>query len=105
MIDFSDPTTAKGTRLCYLLVSHVSPKAAGTYLDLTVQGSFLVVKLLVIVRVHLEVVESKLLLDSLLEGLSLLDSQGISLGNDGNNVDDIGKLLQDDDVDGLKRVA
>lgn len=76
-----------------------------TYFDLTVQGSFLVVKLLVIVRVHLEVVESKLLLDTLLESQSLLGGQRISLGNDGNNVDDIGKLLQDNNIDGLEGVA
>lgn len=49
--------------------------------------------------------ESKLLLDALLERLALLQSQGVSLGNDGNNVDDIGQLLQDDDIDGLKGVA
>ena len=60
-----------------------------TYLDLAVQGALLVVKLLVIIREHLEVVESKLLLDALLELLALLDSQGVSLGNDGDNVDDI----------------
>lgn len=49
--------------------------------------------------------EGKLGLDTLLEFQSLLDSQGIRLGNDGHNVDNIGQLLQDDDIDGLERVA
>lgn len=75
------------------------------YLDLLVQSSLLVVKLLVIVREHLEVVESKLGLDTLLEFQSLLNSQGVSLGNDRHNVDNIGQLLQDDNINGLERVA
>jgi hypothetical protein len=50
-------------------------------------------------------VESKLLLDALLESLSLLEGQGVGLGNDGDDVDDIGELLQDDNIDGLERVS
>jgi hypothetical protein len=50
-------------------------------------------------------VECKLLLDALLESLSLLQSQGVSLGNDGDDVDDIRKLLQDDNVDRLEGVT
>ena len=49
--------------------------------------------------------ESKLLLDALLESLSLLEGQGVGLGNDGDDVDDIGELLQDDNIDGLERVS
>lgn len=75
------------------------------YLDLLVQVSLLVVKLLVIVREHLEVVEGKLGLNTLLELQSLLNSQGISLGNDRHNVDNIGQLLQDDNINWLERVA
>lgn len=76
-----------------------------TDLDLGVQAALLVIKLVVVVRVHLEVVESELLLDTLLELLTLLESQSIGLGDDGNDVDDIGQLLQDDDVDGLQGMA
>ncbi|MDA4132868.1 MAG: hypothetical protein OK454_07065 [Thaumarchaeota archaeon] len=49
--------------------------------------------------------EGELLLDALLEGLALLERQGVGLGDDGDDVDDIGQLLQDDDVNGLERVA
>lgn len=49
--------------------------------------------------------EGKLSLDTLLELQSLLNSQGISLGNDRHNVDNIGQLLQDDNINGLERVA
>jgi hypothetical protein len=76
-----------------------------TYLDLSIQSTLLVVKLLVIVREHLQVMESKLLLDALLEGLALLDGQCISLGDDGDNVDNIRQLLEDDNVDGLEGMA
>lgn len=46
--------------------------------------------------------EGKLLLDALLERLTLFEGEGVGLGNNGNNVDDIGQLLQDNDIDGLE---
>lgn len=49
--------------------------------------------------------EGKLLLDALLECLALFQSQRVGLGNDRDNVDDIRQLLQNDNVDGLERVA
>jgi hypothetical protein len=49
--------------------------------------------------------EGELLLDALLESLTLLQGQGVRLRNDWHNVDNLGELLQDDNVDGLKRVA
>lgn len=70
-----------------------------------VQSTFLLVKLFIIVGVHLEVVEGKLLLDTLLESLALLGGQGIGLGNDGNDVDNIRQLLQDDNINGLQGVS
>lgn len=76
-----------------------------THLDLRVHGTLLVVKLLVVVGVHLQVVERKLLLDPLLESLALLESQRVGLCDDGHDVDHVGQLLEDDDVDGLERVA
>lgn len=48
--------------------------------------------------------ESKFLLYALLEGAALFQGQGIRLGNDWNNVDNIGELLQDHDIDGLQGV-
>ena len=80
-------------------------RAKTTNLDLSVNRPLLLVQLVVVVGVHLKVVEGKLLLDALLEFLPLLESQGVGLGNDGDNIDNVGKLLQDNDVDGFQRVA
>ena len=60
-----------------------------TNLDLSIQGALLLVELIIVVWVHLQVVESKLLLYALLEGASLLKSQRIRLGNDWDNIDNI----------------
>lgn len=75
------------------------------HLDLAVEGTLLVIKLLVVVREHLEVVERELLLDALLELLALLRGQGIGLGNDGHDIDHVRKLLQDDNINGLEGVT
>jgi hypothetical protein len=72
---------------------------------LRINGALLVIKLLVVVRVHLQVVERKLLLDTFLECLSLFKGERVSLGNDGDDIDNIRELLQDDNVDGLERMA
>lgn len=49
--------------------------------------------------------ESEFLLDALLEGLSLLKGEGVGLGDDRHDVDNIGQLLQDNNVNGLEGVA
>lgn len=69
---------------------------------MNVHHTLLVIKFVIIVWVHLEVVERELLLDALLERLSLFQGQRVRLGNHGNNVDDIGELLEDDDIDWLQ---
>lgn len=75
------------------------------YLDLLVNSSLLVVVLLVVVGVEADVVESKFVSDSVLESLTLLQSQSIGLCDDGNDVDNLAQLLQDNDVNGLEGVA
>lgn len=72
------------------------------YLDLGIDGPLLIVELVVIVGVHLQVVESKLLLDPLLERLTLLEGEGVGLGDDGDDIDNVRQLLQNDDIDGLE---
>lgn len=72
------------------------------YLNLSVDGTLLIVQLVVVVGVHLQVVESKLLLDALLESLALFKGEGIGLGDDWDDIDDVGQLLQDNDIDGLE---
>ena len=77
----------------------------GAHLDGGVERDFLLVVLLVVVRVHAQVMEGELLLYPLLEGGTLLKSQAITLGNDGHDVDELAQLLQHDDVDGLEAVT
>jgi hypothetical protein len=72
------------------------------YLNLSVDGALLIVQLIVIVGVHLQVMEGELLLDALLESQALFEGEGIGLGDDGDDIDDIGQLLQDNDIDGLE---
>ena len=48
--------------------------------------------------------ECELLLDSLLEGEAFFECQGVGLGDDGYDIDDVGKLLQDDDIYGFEAV-
>ena len=76
-----------------------------TNLDLGVGSALLLVELVVVVGIHLEVVESKLLLDALLECLPLLQSKGIGLGNHRNDVDNIRQLLQHHNVNWLQRMT
>jgi hypothetical protein len=74
-------------------------------LDLSVHSSLLRVVLLVLVRVHPDVMECELLLDAVLELLALLKREGVGLCDDRNNVDSLAQLLKDDNIDGLKTVA
>ena len=74
-------------------------------LDGGIRGTLLVVQFLVVIWVHLEVVEGELLLDALFERPSLFQRKRIGFRNDGDNVHNIGKLLQDDNVNGLESVA
>lgn len=76
-----------------------------TNLDLAVDSTLLIVKLVIVVGVHLQVVERKLLLDALLERLALLQGERVGLGNDGNDVDNVRQLLQHDNVNRLERVT
>lgn len=69
-----------------------------TYLDLDINRSLLIVELIVIVRVHLQIVESEFLLDPFLEGLAFLEGERIGLSDDRNDVDNVGQLFQDHDV-------
>lgn len=77
----------------------------GYYLDLRVHGCLFAVVLLVLVRVHADVVESKLLLDAILERLPLFQSQAIGFGNHWHHIDSLAQLLQYDDVNGLESVT
>ena len=74
-------------------------------LDLGVDSSFFVIKFIIVVGVHLEVVESEFLLDALLESTAFLKCQTVCFGNHWNHVDNIGELLQNDDIDRLQCVT
>lgn len=74
-------------------------------LDLGVDGALFVVELVVVVWVHLEIVEGELLLYALLESTAFFEGQRVRLGDDWNDVDNIGKLLQYDDVDWFQSMS
>lgn len=74
-------------------------------LDLSVDGALFVVKLIVVVWVYLEVVEGEFLLYALFESTPFFEGQGVRLGDDWDDVDDVGEFLEDDDVDWLEGVS
>lgn len=106
MIDFSEPTTAKGIRFWgvrqLFRVDARIRTSFMTYPDLAVDVLLLLVKFIIVVGVHLQVVEGEFLLDTSLELLSLLQRERIGFGDNGNDVDDVGELLQHDNVDRLQ---
>lgn len=74
-------------------------RESDAYLNLRIHSTLLIVKLAIVIGIHLQVVEAEFLLDSLLESLSLIKGKRIGLGNHGNDVDNIGQLLQNDNID------
>ena len=74
-------------------------------LDSRVCGSFLVIQLFVVIWIHLQVVEGKLLLDALLERTAFLKGERVRLGDDRNHVDHIRQFLENDNVNGFEGVA
>jgi len=74
-------------------------------LDLGVESKFLLVKLVVVVRVHFQVMKRKFFLYSFLKCTSLLQGKGVRLGDNWHNIDDIRELLQDSDINRLERVT
>ena len=91
----SEPTTAKGM-IDYIYISRIGSvdiRGRLVYLDLRVHGRFLPIVLLILIRVHADIVESKLLLDAILEQLPLLQRQAIRLGNHRHHIDRLAQLL------------
>ena len=85
-----------------MLAYDVTRVMSEVYLDLRVHGRFFTIVLLVLVRVHPDVVEGKLLLDAVLEQLPLLQCQTVRLGNDRHDIDRLAQLLQHDDINRLE---
>lgn len=73
--------------------------------DGRIGGALLIIQLIVVVWVHLEVMECKLLLYSLLEGTTLLERKGVGLSNDRHDVDDVRQLLENNYIDGLESMS
>lgn len=106
---FSEPTTAKGTRF-YISSKQkaqccTSLRGAKAYVNLGVHGTLLLVMLVTVVRVHLQIVEGELLLDTLLECPALLHRQGVGLRDDRDNIDHIGELLEHNNINRLQGVT
>ena len=61
-----------------------------------------VVVLVRVVGEHAQVVEGEFFFDAVFEGLALFQREGVGLGDYGDDVDDVGELFEDDDVDGFE---
>lgn len=75
------------------------------YLDLRVHCRLFRIVLLILVGVHANVVECKLLLYAVLEQLPLLQGETISLGDDRNHIDRLAQLLEHHNINRLQRVT
>lgn len=75
------------------------------YSDALVQLCLLFVILIGIERVQTNVMIQQLSTNTVLEVQSLVEGEWVSLGDDGNDVDNFGKALHHDDVDRAKRVT
>lgn len=76
-----------------------------THLDLSIKRHLFLVMLLVVIRVHSQVVELKLLLYSLLESSPLFQCQAVALGDDWHDIDKLAQLLEHHDVNWLQGVS
>lgn len=76
-----------------------------SHLDLRVEGNLLGIVLLVLIWVHAQVVERKLLLYALLERLSLLQRKRVALRNDWHDINELTQLLEHHNIDRLERMA
>jgi hypothetical protein len=79
--------------------------ASRKHLDLGIECDFLLVVLLIVIRIHPQVVEGKLLLYPLLERSALLQRQAVTLCNDWYYIDKLAKLLQHDNINRLEGMA
>ena len=95
----------------YLLAINNDTLLAANYgewddlLDRSIRRPLFIIQLVVVVWVHLEVVESELLLYSLLERASLLQGKRIGLCDNWHDIDHIRQFLEDDYVDRLQCVT
>lgn len=76
-----------------------------TNLNLRVKGNFFLIMLLVVVGIHAQVVEGKLLLYPLLKSSALFQSQAVGLGNDWYDIDKLRKLLEHNNINWLQAVT
>lgn len=71
-------------------------------IDVGIHGAFLLVLLVVVIGVHAQVVEGELFLDALFESLAFFEGQRVGFSDHGYNIDNVRKLLEHDNVDGLE---
>jgi hypothetical protein len=58
-------------------------------LDLGINRTLFVIKFVIIIGVHFQIVESEFFLDALLERLAFLESERVCLGDNWNDVDNV----------------
>jgi len=73
--------------------------------DAFVQQRLLLIVLIRVERVQADVMVQQLGTDSVLEIEALVQSEGVGLGNDGNDIDNFGQFFHDDDIDWAEGVT
>ena len=71
-------------------------------LDASVDSSFFLILLVIVVRVHAEVMEKEFLSDAFFESEAFLESERVGFCDYGNNIYNIGQLLENNDIDWLE---
>merc|ERR1712000_199239 len=74
-------------------------------LDGRIGCSLLIIQLFVVIGIHFQVVKSELLLDAFFESSALLQRKGVGLCDDRHDIDNIGELLQNHNVNRFEGVA
>lgn len=74
-------------------------------LDGRIGCSLLIIQLFVVIGIHFQVVKSELLLDAFFECSALLQRKGVGLCDDRHDIDNIGELLQNHNVNRFEGVA
>ena len=73
--------------------------------DVGIRGTFLFILLIIVVRVHPQIMEGKFLPDALLEGLALFHGERIGLSDHRDDIDNVCKFLEYDNVNRFEAVS
>ena len=73
--------------------------------DVGIHGTFFFILLIIVVRVHPQIMEGKFLPDALLEGLALFHRERVGLSDHRNDIDNVCELFEHDNVNRFEAVS